>query len=283
MSDNNVHKGQGVPNPTPDSTTWDKWYQQFSYDVTTFENSFNQMEGMIKAGDDPGAIIMFAMSVLFPDKMQLGEDQMSEQAYAIQDLSNITDMISKVQEDLQNGDYSSYLTDYNALTKYIGTDSTPGTDPWLQAHNTTIDGVPFNFEGLLGDAGTAGSALNSLIAEVGDPGSQTGLGALTNEETFDDTYYNLTGNKPSGWTPPPIPAPSGGTSPGPQPANPSLAQEYVNDFSQATSQVSSASSFANNQLQFDQQNYQKMTQAVQDTLSDEQNQIQQINQNMASA
>ncbi len=281
------------------------WYADFYKDMVAFLSDMSQIDGLInKANSETGMAkeatlseaLNFAMLHLFNDKMNLGQDSMSEQAYAIQDLSTITNLVSTMQEHLQSGNYTEFCKSYNTLSQQLGI----GTDPWLDSQSATMSGgglsYQFNFEGILGERGkngeSTGSALDSLLSELGTPaifGSGTGLGQLTDQKAFGAAYYNLTGSttyyvngQPTQYNPPFLPNPSGGPPQGFEPANPAEAQEFVNDFSEATSQVSSASSYANNQLQYQQQNYQKITQSVQDTLSDIITGLQQINQNISS-
>lgn len=255
-------------NPDPSSTYW-QWAGQYGNDMTQLLKDVSTMKSMIASGAPPQDIIIFVMMHVFPDKTQLGQDNMKEQAYSIDDLAGFTNDIAKLQADLQSGNYSAYQSDYATLSGAMA------SDPWLQDHSATFSGgdktFNFTFTGILGSPSDSSSNYSALQTELAD------LGKLANNpSSFYEAYYNLTGQTPpasGGFVPP-----SGASGV----ADPSKEQGYVNDFAQATSQVSSASSMANNMLQYQQQDYQKVTQSIQDILNDSLKLIQQINSNTKS-
>ncbi len=286
--DLNSPKSQSSSSSNDANSSWDTWYTQYSNDMESFLSALAQFNYMCDNHVNPGTILLFAMTVMFPDKMKISQDTVSEQAYAIQDLSEITNMISQLQNDLQTGNYQEYCEDYGRLAVRLSRKPGGSGDSWLQNHSGEFTGsytdpngvvhkqtVDFNFGGILGNPSDPNSSINTILEALGqdsDNGktSGTGLGELTKYTTFVKAYYNLTGKNIN----PDFPFI--------EPPNPSEAQSYVNAFSQMTSQVSSASSFSSNMLQYQQQDYQRLTQSVANSFESWEKLVEKINQNISS-
>ncbi|MBI5274598.1 MAG: hypothetical protein HY860_06050 [Chlamydiales bacterium] len=257
-----------------DSSSYNQWVSQFKEAEGQWLSDFAQFLKMAKSGD-PGEALMFAMTVLLPDKMVLGQVAMERQSMAISELSNLTNLLNQLQSTFQNGNYNGatpaqqaaneqadaqkFTNAYNALQNELN------NNPWLSDTTISVDHRTFNMAGILGEHDDTSSTWYQLNAEL-------------NNFSAGQSGNNIA----------PAPTPTSPTNPAYTPGanstptnstdqlvqwqwelanSPQQVQGLVNNLSEMTQQTGSVSQFQNNQLQYQQQDYTQITQAVQDILT----------------